>query len=446
MRTQRVVVLGASMAGLLAARVLADFFDSVLVVERDVLPSEVSNRRGVPQGRHVHLLWGRGSEIIEGLFPGFIDGLVRAGAPNFDGDLSKVYFNNGGHPLPPSGYFDDFCFVLPTRPLLESHVRQHVCDVGNIELRDGHDVVELASTGDRVSGVLIRAHGGGADQIVDADLVVDAMGRGGRTPALLESLGYQRPTEDSLDVRLTYSSLPVRVPPGALNELAVVVGPVPGRPSGMGIFANENNISMFTVYGMAGLQPPAGLDEMLAFIQDFIPAHVLAAIRASEVVGDPAQHRMPATRWRRYDKMNRWPAGLLVIGDAMCSFNPIYAQGMTVAALESEALQQCLREGPDQLQRRYFRAAAKPIGDAWQLATGGDLSLPEIVGPRPAPVRIANRYVQQVQAAARNDALVAQRLARVVGLLDPPTSLLRPEVAVRVAAAGLRRRRAAAAV
>src|ERR1700753_2816206 len=162
MRAERAVVLGASMAGLLAARVLAGFFDTVVVVERDVLPSEASNRRGGPQGRHVHLLWGRGSSIIDELFPGFVDGLVDAGAPYFGGDLSKVYISTGGHPLPPSGHFDDFSFVLPSRPLLESHVRQHVGNIGNVELRDAHDVVELASTGDRVSGGVIRAHDGGA--------------------------------------------------------------------------------------------------------------------------------------------------------------------------------------------------------------------------------------------------------------------------------------------
>ena len=440
MRTGRAVVLGASMAGLLAARVLADFFDTVVVVERDVLPTEAANRRGVPQGRHVHLLWGRGSAIIEGLFPGFVDGLVASGAPHFDGDLSKIYFSTGGHPLPSSGHFDDFHFVLPSRPFLESHVRQHVYELSNVETRDGHDVVELAATGDRVSGVVIRARGDGNDEVVEADLVVDAMGRGGRTPAFLEALGYQRPAEDSLDVRLMYSSLPLRLPDGALDELAVFISPVPGRTSGMGLFANENGVSMFTANGMAGLEAPTGIDEMVGFIKEFTPPHIVEAIRDSEVVGEGAQHRMPATRWRRYDKMNRWPQGLLVIGDAMCSFNPIYAQGMTVAALEAECLQQCLRDGSDQLQRRYFRATAKPIGNAWQLATGGDLSLPEISGPRPVPVRVANHYVKRVQAAARTDPFVAQRLARVAGLHDSPNSLLRPAVAARVAAAGLRRR------
>jgi 2-polyprenyl-6-methoxyphenol hydroxylase-like FAD-dependent oxidoreductase len=445
MRAERAVVLGASIAGLLAARVLADFFDTVVVVERDALPAGVSDRKGVPQGRHVHLLWGRGSSVIEDLFPGFVDGLVSAGAPYFDGDLSKVYISTGGHALPPTGHFADFGFVLPSRALLESHVRQHVYGIGNIEVRDGHDVVETLGKGDRVTGAVIRSRSGGIDEVIEADLVVDAMGRAGRTPALLESLGYQRPVEDKVDVRLMYSSLPIRVPDGALDKLAVIISPVPGRPTGMGIFANENSVSMFTVNAMAGVEPPSGLAEMLAFVRDFTPPDVVAAIAASEAVGEGAQHRMPATRWRRYDKMNRWPVGLLPIGDAICSFNPIYAQGMTVAALEAQLLQSCLRQGPDQLQRRYFRAITKPIGNAWQLATGGDLTLPEIVGPRPVPVRLANRYVRQVQAAARSDTLVAQRLARVAGLVDAPASLLRPTVAARVAVSSIKRLRSAPA-
>ena len=444
MRGECAVVLGASMAGLLAARVLADFFDTVLLVERDELPLTVCNRSGVPQGRHVHVLWARGCSIIEGLFPGFVDGLLRAGAPYFDGDLSRVYLNPGGRPLPQLGKFDDFRFVMPSRPLLENHVRQHVTSITNVEIRDGHDVVELITTHDGVSGAIICARNDGIEHTVEADLVVDATGRGGRTPAILENLGYGRPAEDSIDIRLMYSSLPVRLP-SALKELAVVIGPVPGRPTAMALLANENDTSMFSVSGLAGVEPPTGgLSEMVTFIRDFTPRHVVAAIQASEVVGDGAQHRMPATRWRRYDKMKRWPSGLLVIGDAVCSFNPIYAQGMTVAALEAELLQQCLRQGPDQLQRRYFRAAAKPIGNAWQLATGADLSLPEIDGPRPLAVRIANQYVNHLQAAASSNALVAQRFTRVMGMIDAPSRLLRPEVAARVAAASFTRRRPAA--
>jgi len=440
---EHAVVRGASMGGLLAARVLADFYETVTVVERDVLPETSANRRGVPQGRHVHLLLGRGSQVLEELFPGFLDELVAAGAPSFDGDMSKLYLSNGGHLFPRSGRAKDIPFFLPSRPLLESHVRRRVRAVANVTVLDGHDVVELTSTPprDRVTGALVRARPDGSERVLGADLVVDAMGRGARTPAFLEGLGYGRPAEDQLGMRLAYSSQLLRIPPGMLNELMVIIGPVPGRPTGMALFGNENNTWMFSVIGMVGREPPDELAEMLAFVEDFAPAHVLAAIRAGEPLAEVARYRMPSSQWRRYDKMRRFPAGLLVFGDAICSFNPVYGQGMTVAALEALALQRCLRRGEDGLARRHFQATAKAVGVAWQMATGADLSLPEVEGPRPLPVRIANNYVDRVLAAAESDIVVAEQFARVIAFLDPPTSLFHPALIARVATTNLRRRK-----
>ena len=440
---EHAVVLGASMGGLLAARVLADFYETVTVVERDVLPETSANRRGVPQGRHVHLLLGRGSQVLDELFPGFLDELVAAGAPSFDGDMSKLYLSNGGHLFPRSGRAKDVPFFLPSRPLLESHVRRRVRAVANVTVLEGHDVVELTSTPprDRVTGALVRARPDGSERVLGADLVVDAMGRGARTPAFLEGLGYGRPVEDHLGMRLAYSSQLLRIPPGMLNELMVIIGPVPGRPTGMALFGNENNTWMFSVIGMVGREPPDELAEMLAFVEDFAPAHVLAAIRAGEPLAEVARYRMPSSQWRRYDKMRRFPAGLLVFGDAICSFNPVYGQGMTVAALEALALQRCLRRGEDGLARRHFQATAKAVGVAWQMATGADLSLPEVEGPRPLPVRIANNYVDRVLAAAESDIVVAEQFARVIAFLDPPTSLFHPALIARVATTNLRRRK-----
>ncbi len=440
---EHAVVLGASMGGLLAARVLADFYETVTVVERDVLPETSANRRGVPQGRHVHLLLGRGSQVLDELFPGFLDELVAAGAPSFDGDMSKLYLSNGGHLFPRSGRAIDVPFFLPSRPLLESHVRRRVRAVANVTVLDGHDVVELTSTPprDRVTGALVRARPDGSERVLGADLVVDAMGRGARTPAFLEGLGYGRPVEDHLGMRLAYSSQLLRIPPGMLNELMVIIGPVPGRPTGMALFGNENNTWIFSVIGMVGREPPDELAEMLAFVEDFAPAHVLAAIRAGEPLAEVARYRMPSSQWRRYDKMRRFPAGLLVFGDAICSFNPVYGQGMTVAALEALALQRCLRRGEDGLARRHFQATAKAVGVAWKMATGADLSLPEVEGPRPLSVRIANNYVDRVLAAAESDIVVAEQFARVIGFLDPPTSLFHPAFIARVATTNLRRRK-----
>ena len=438
-------VLGASMAGLLAARVLAEFYETVTVVERDLLPASPVNRRGVPQGRHVHVLLTRGSQILAELFPGFVEELVMAGAQVFDGaDLSEGYFSFGGHTFVRSGRFNDPApLFLASRSLLESLVRRRVHAVANIDVLEGHDVVALTSTSgrDRVTGARVCAHDGGGERVLAADLVVDATGRGARTPAFLDSLGYGRPREDHVGMRLVYVSQPLRIPAGMLNEVAVVVGPVASRPTGMALFANENATWMLSVFGMVGREPPTERTEMLAFAEEFTPGHVLAAVRAAEPVADVARHAMPSSQWRRYDEMRRFPAGLLAFGDAICSFNPIYGQGMTVSALQALALKRCLHRGGAGLAHRYFRAAAKPIGVAWQLAAGGDLNLPEVEGPRPLSLRITNRYVDRLQAAAETDTAVAEQFSRVIALVDPPTRLLYPKIMVRVAIAGLRHQR-----
>ena len=164
-----------------------------------------------------------------------------------------------------------------------------------------------------------------------------------------------------------YVSQLLRIPRGTLKEMLVDIGPAPDRPTGMFLTGYENDTWMFTVFGMVGHQPPRDLAGMLSFAQEYCPAHLIAAMRAAEPIGEVAHHHMPSSQWRRYDKMPQLPDGLLVCGDAICSVNPIYGQGMTVAALEAAALRECLRGGGSDLPRRYFRASAKPIGVAWQM-------------------------------------------------------------------------------
>jgi 2-polyprenyl-6-methoxyphenol hydroxylase-like FAD-dependent oxidoreductase len=308
---------------------------------------------------------------------------------------------------------------------------------------DGYDVVELTSNSDRsrITGVTITSHEGGDKRALTGDLVVDAMGRGSRTPAFLEHLGYDRPAEDEVVMRLAYASQLLRIPPGMVKELLVIIGPIPGRPTGMALFTYENSTWLLTAIGMVGREPPADRAGMLEFIEDCTPPLVLSALRCAEPLGDVARYRTPSSRWRRYDKMRRFPAGLLVFGDAICSFNPIYGQGMTVAALQALVLDRCLRAGAERLAARYFAAAAKPIGVAWQLPVGGDLSLPEVQGPRPLLMRLTNRYVDRVQAAAETDSIIADRFLKVAGFSNPPASLIRPSVMLRVAATNWRQRR-----
>ncbi len=193
--------------------------------------------------------------------------------------------------------------------------------------------------------------------------------------------------------------------------------------------------------GIAGQEPPCDIAGMCDFVEGFAPAHLLAAVRSAEPVGEPVRHRMPCSRWRRYDKMRRFPEGLLVIGDAICSFNPIYGQGMTVAALEALALRNCLSRGTRDLARRFFRAAAVPIRQAWELSANPDLSLPEIDGTPSLLTRLLNVYVDRVLTAAEYDTAAVDQFVRVTSLVDPATRLLRPGMLWRAGRAKRNRQR-----
>ena len=442
---QHAVVLGASMGGMLAARVLADFYQTVTVVERDVLPDDPTNRRGVPQGRHVHALLRRGGQIIDELFPGILNELVAAGAPVLDdGDLSKIWMSVGGHQLIRVGTVRDqqaMTMYVPSRPFLECHVRRRLRAVPNVTILSGLDAAEMTSSADRnrVTGVRVVNRDSGAEQELTADLVIDAMGRGAHTPNLLESLGYGRPIEDQIVMRTCYVSQPLRIPRGTVEQV-VAVGAAPGRPTGMFLLGYENDTWIFTVFGMVGHEPPGDLSGMLSFAQEYTPAHVLAAVRAAEPLGEVIRHRMPSSQWRRYDKMRRFPEGLLVCGDAICSFDPVYGQGMTVAALDAVALRDCLVRSPHDLAQRYFRAAAKSIAVAWRMGAGSDLAFPEVQGRRSLSMRMTNRLADWVLTACESDAVVVEKFFRVNNLIDPPVRLMHPSFISRVAAVNLRRR------
>jgi len=429
------LVLGGSMAGLLAARTLSDFYDTVTVVERDELKEASDARRGVPQGRQTHGLLMRGAHALEELLPGILDELVADGARVFDGqDLSRLYFCMNGHLAVRTGASQRIRTYNATRPLLESHVLSRVRAIPNVIFAANHDVVELTASpgGERITGARIVDRGSREQSDVSAAVVVDAMGRGSRTPVMLERLGYPHPTEECVTVDLVYRTQRLRMTPESLNEQGVIVSPVPGRPTGIAVAAAEQDTWMFTAFGMAGFEPPTAFSELCGFADELLPTHVVTALRGAERVGDTVSHRFPSSRWRRYDKA-RLPGGFVVVGDAFCSFNPIYAQGMTVAALHALALRERLSSGPEGLARRFFRAAAKPTRLAWQMAAGGDLALPEVPGTPALSTRLFNRYVDRVLAAAEHDVAAFDQFALVAWLVDSPFSLLRPSIVWRAA-------------
>jgi 2-polyprenyl-6-methoxyphenol hydroxylase-like FAD-dependent oxidoreductase len=397
----------------------------VTVVERDKLPDTADHRRGVPQGRHFHALWSRGAQKLEDLFPGIHGELVAVGATVCDdGDLSRVSIRVSGHELNRSGKFNDPASVvihLLSRPLLESQVRRRVSAIDNVEILDGHDFVEpITPSPHQVTGAHIVDRDSGAKQLLDADLVVDAMGRSARTPALLDTLGYGRPAAERSTASANYASLLMRIPEGILREKMTFVVPEPKRPTGGAFSVYEHDTWIFTVARLAQNEPPDDMASMIRMATQFAPPSLLRALKRGEPLGEISVFRYPGGTWRRYDQMPRFPAGLLVFGDAICSTNPIYGQGMTVAALEATALQECLAEANGDLSQRFFAAAAGVVGPLWASNQFNDLYLANADPAHSASKEILD-FREAVLSAAENSSALTEKLYRSMNLVDPPT-------------------------
>ena len=438
MYRDRAVVLGGSIAGLLAARVLAETHTEVIVVDRDLLGPAAGARRGTPQARHLHGLLARGHDVLEDLFPGLTAELVEAGAPV--GDMlasSRICLGGFRFRQGRSG----LTAVCVSRAVLEAAVRRRVLALSGISLLGGRDVVGLATTADgrRVVGAnVIGRVDGSAEERVYADLVVDATGRGSRLPVWLEAAGYRPPARERLEVRVGYSSRRYRLDPGALgDDLVLLSAPTPDSPRGGALSLVEGGSCLVTLMGVLGDHPPTDPLGFERFSADLALSDVSEVLRGGRPLDDPVGYRYPTSVRTRYDRLVRFPESLVVLGDAACTLNPIYGQGMTVAALEAVALRRHLSDGGPQWARRYRHEVGRISGRAWAMAKNADLAFPGVPGRRTATSRALGRYVARVQAGAVRDADLGAAFLRVTSMVDPPEALFRPATVARTMTARL---------
>ncbi|MBE8524538.1 FAD-binding monooxygenase [Amycolatopsis sp. H6(2020)] len=427
----RAIVLGGSMAGMFVARVLSDVFTEVLVVDRDALDGVREGRRGVPQGRHAHGLLARGQEILEDFFPGFTAELIAADIPVGDlGGQVRWYFD--GHRIRPSD--TGLRLVGVARPVLEDHVRGRVRAIHNVTFVDSTDVIGPVATAgsDRVTGVRVQGRGPGAvEEVLDADLVVDATGKGSRAPGWLASLGYGNVKEDRVKVGLAYTSRRYRFDVDPFRgDMSINPVATPANPRGAFLHTLGGGFGMLSLTGILGDHPPTDEAGFLAFAKSLPVPDVHDAIVDAEPIGAPVTFKYPASQRRRFEKLSRLPQGFLVAGDAVCSFNPVYGQGMASAALQALTLREHLQAGiPD--PRAFFKDIAKVVDVPWEISAGGDLAFPEVEGKRTLKVRMANAFMARLQTAATHDAGLGEAFLRVAGLIDPPQSLMRPSMVLR---------------
>jgi 2-polyprenyl-6-methoxyphenol hydroxylase-like FAD-dependent oxidoreductase len=433
------VVIGAGMAGLTAARALADSFDRVLVLERDTLPADPVNRAGVPQARHVHALLTGGQRALGELFAGFDDDLAAMGAVPLQAGLDVRVERPGYDPFPQRDL--GFRAYAMSRAAVEFAVRRRVAACAIIVVEDRCRVEELVAQPDepRVVGVR-RVTSSGQREVVAADLVVDASGRGDLTLELLKSLGWPLPEAETIGVDLAYATAIFKIPDDAPADWKGVFTFANPAVSSRGslLLPLEDGRWIVTVAGRHGDDPPGDPEGFMEYARSLRTQTIHDAIVRAERIGDVARFRFPESVYRHYERLERFPQGLLPIGDAVCRFNPVYGQGMTVAALEAVALRRLLGDASndslDKLASNFFAEAAAVIETPWAGAAVPDFIHPATRGKRPENFETSIKFGLALSKLAARDPAVHRLTAEVQNLLRPRSAYRDPELVQRVLA------------
>lgn len=431
------VVLGASIAGLAAARVLSAHFDRVTLVERDRLDASDApreSRKGVPQGSQGHGILTSGYRLLERYFPGLVGELVVAGAQRADTTGDFLWYQFGGWKLRADSGLEG---LVVSRPLLDVHVLRRVQALPNVRVLDAHEGLEPILEGERVRGLRVRARDTKRELSIDADLVLDASGRASRAPKWLSDLGFGRVSESLVKVDVGYASAYFERRPEDLYGArgAMIAGTPPASTRSAALFGVEGDRWLVTLVGAQRDYPPNDMQAFRQFARSLPTPEVHELIADREPLGPIASFRFPANRRLHFERLARFPEGFLLLGDALCCFNPMYGQGVAVAMIEADALDACLGGGREQLAPRFLRRVEKLIDIPWTVTTGEDRRYAS-AGVRRPHTALLHQYVERVHHAARRDPLVLQRFFEVVTMLSPPSAMLSPGFVWRVLRGG----------
>ncbi|MBL8781601.1 MAG: FAD-dependent monooxygenase [Alphaproteobacteria bacterium] len=419
------IVLGGSISGLLAARVLTDHFDRVTIVEKDKLANDLEPRKSAPQGAHAHALLSRGRTIVEGLFPGISDELVKGGATLAGIQDVRVYI------LGWRISFEDSDRVLAmTRPFFESTLARRTSALNKVSVLEETEVAEITGTPDRATGITVRDANGTRD--LAADFIIDARGRASNLADWMKQMGLEGPPHVTSPLASCYSSCLYEPEPGAPRPRLHQVAKFEDK-LGVLIFPVEKNRVLVSLGANAIMPMPKTQEAFLAYLHALPVPDAYDAVKPLRALTPIAHSRFSASVRRDYHMLKRLPEGIVAIGDAIASFNPVFGQGMTVAALEVEWLAKCLAKTDPRANgfAKSYYAGVKPIVDlAW--------GLPDLEARRNNPkaqnwlIRFLLWYTERMQKTATRSVYVARTLLRVQNMVEPPAKLFGPPVFFRV--------------
>lgn len=427
------VVIGAGMAGLTAAQAISGHFGKVTIIERDVLPAEAAPRSGTPQAQHAHMLLAGGLKALQTLFPGFENDLAEAGAVNIRTGKDIRFERPGFDPFPIRDLgIHIFCM---SRPLLEAVTRRRVQQTPNIDIRVHSRVTGLVASRDATRVEAVRYDSEDGPVTLEANLVVEASGRCGLTLRLLEELSLQKPEETEIGIDQAYASTIVERPPDHnadwLGNITLPSAPASSR--GAFLFPIEKQRWLLSVGGNHGDAPPGDRAGFMDFVRSLRTPTIYDAVRDARPLTDIVRYQLPCSTRRHFERLESFPAGLLATGDALCRFNPVFGQGMSVAAQEAVILDRLLAEGVpmERLARDFFAAIQDTIATPWGVAVS-DFVYPATRGVRPADLAQRLQYGMALTKLAADDPEVHRLTVEVSQLLKPQAALREPALAARV--------------
>ena len=429
------VVVGGSIGGMLAARVLSGYFDAVTVIERDQLPGEAEHRPGVPHARHLHFFFKRGLQVVEELFPGVTADLLAAGSHLLDqGSDFRILYRSGWSPRGELGI--EFCTF--TRPLLEATIRRHLKTDPKITLFEGFEVsgLVLSDDGSRVQGVKIVSRHRDANVpqealTLPAELVIDSSGRSSKAPEWLEAAGHAKPEETVVDAFWGYATRIYEPVPNLKKDWKTLflMNRPPYQPRAGIIQPIEGNRWLVTIAGVMHDYPPTDEEGFLQFAKSLPSTELFHAIEHARPLSRIWGYRRTENRLRHYERADV-PQGFAALGDSVCAFNPVYGVGMTLTGLEALALRGMLRKNGGRLDsRRFQKQVAKLVAGPWALTTGEDLRWPATQGGKiTAKVRVMHWYIEQVIRLIPGSQEVFRRFQEVNHMMKSPAALFHPAV------------------